>query len=117
MFDMISALVVFFSYEEGFVNVKPRFLLGYWKILIRLRQNTVRSHLDYWYQTDFLYWKKNSEFKLEQTQERSSRTFNGMVKKSFDRRLQEHGSVWLTKRKIQRGYDYFLEIHLGVNSK
>lgn len=55
---MISALVVFFSYEEGFVNVKPGFLLGYWKILIRLRQNTVRSHLDYWYQTDFLYWKK-----------------------------------------------------------
>lgn len=58
LFNKINALVVFFSHEEGLVNVKPRFLLGYWKILIQLRQNTVTSHLDYWYQTDFLYWKK-----------------------------------------------------------
>ena len=76
----------------------------------------LRCHLDYWYQSDHLYWKKG-EFQLEQTQETSPRTISGMVKKSFERTLKEHGLVWLTKMKIQRGYDYFLETHLGVNSK
>lgn len=50
---------------------------------------------------------------MEQTQKKSPSTTNGMVKKSFERRLKEHGLFWLTKMKIQRGYDYFLEIEFG----